>query len=1064
MFKFLGCEATSSWAIIRPTNYLKKLIAIAAFLFGIATTTGGSNVVSAQTVTFGGVQGTVPTGTLNYASGVAVDSSGNVYVANSGLGTVLKETLTSGGTYTESTIGNGLYFPGAIAVDANGNLYIADTDNNRAVKETLSGGAYSQSTIASGLATPYGIAVDGSGNVYIADTGNSRVLMETPSGGSYTQAQIITGSFRGVAVDASGNLYLTDTNHVYKETLSIGTYTQNTIASGIGGAFGVAVDNNGIVHVADTDTSSAGRLLEEIPTSSGYSQVVIYSGAIGPLGIAVDWRDNVYVTNIYTNTVQKFATSGATFGSQAIGVPSSILSLTFTFSSGGAIAAPAVLTQGATGLDFTDAGTGTCTTNGTTHTYNAGDSCTVNVVFTPRYSGTRYGAANILNSSNTVIATGYLLGTGVGPHLGFLPGAQSTIASGSVSNPLGVAVDASGDLFIADFSHNQVLKETPAGAGYTASAVVTTTPNSPSRVAVDGSGNIYVYDAAQVLKETPTGGGYVQSVIMSDSYLAGLAVDGFGNVYVTDYMHNAVFRETPTTAGYIQTTVSTTGLFYPFAIAVDGSGNVYIADPNNLRVVKETLLAGDYIQSTIPVSGMTNDAQWIAVDANGSVYISDFGSKLVFKETLSSNGYTQSTLPASGLTAPAGVAIDGRGNVFIADTNNNQVVEEDFANSPTLTFASTAYGATSADSPQVVTIQNNGNGALTFPVPASGNNPSIPSSFVLNGSASSACPIVNSGSSAAGMLGAGESCELSVSFIPAGVGAIGGSLVLTDNALNAAGPNYATQSIALSGTAIQATPTDTVSSSAVSAFASTSVTFTATIASSSGSPTGAVTFFDAGNQLGTATLSGGKAAYTTSSLTAGAHSITAAYSGDSNFAAVTSAVLTETVVSLTITGATTATTSPGGQATYALTFAPSGGGTTFPAAIQLNVSGLPAGATANFNPNSIPVGAGSTNLTLTVTLPAKTAANFPTRPFGDGTFPVELALLLLPFASRFRRAGMGLRRSRRVMLGALAALVMVTGLVGCGGGSSSPPQNYTLTVTATSGSFSQNTTLTLTVQ
>jgi len=94
-----------------------------------------------------------------------VDPAGNVYVANSGLGQVLKETLNADGSYSESTIGSGLFFPASLALDSAGNLYVADTDNNRVVKETLSNGTYTQSTIASGLSVPYGIAVDSSGNV-----------------------------------------------------------------------------------------------------------------------------------------------------------------------------------------------------------------------------------------------------------------------------------------------------------------------------------------------------------------------------------------------------------------------------------------------------------------------------------------------------------------------------------------------------------------------------------------------------------------------------------------------------------------------------------------------------------------------------------------------------------------------------------------------------------------------------------------------------------------------------------------------------------------------------------
>jgi DNA-binding beta-propeller fold protein YncE len=75
--------------------------------------------------------------------------------------------------------------PGGIAVDGSGNFYIADYDNNEVLKESLSGGKYTESTIGGGWNSPRAIAVDGAGNVLVAESGMNRVVMETPSGGSY---------------------------------------------------------------------------------------------------------------------------------------------------------------------------------------------------------------------------------------------------------------------------------------------------------------------------------------------------------------------------------------------------------------------------------------------------------------------------------------------------------------------------------------------------------------------------------------------------------------------------------------------------------------------------------------------------------------------------------------------------------------------------------------------------------------------------------------------------------------------------------------------------------------
>jgi hypothetical protein len=123
------------------------------------------------------------------------------------------------------------------------------------------------------------------------------------------------------------------------------------------------------------------------------------------------------------------------------------------------------------------------------------------------------------------------------------------------------------------------------------------------------------------------------------------------------------------------------------------------------------------------------------------------------------------------------------------------VVELHYADPPPLSFASTHVGMLSSDSPKTVTVSNDGNAALTFPVPTTGDNPSLASSFLLN--SASTCEQTSSSSSAAYSLAAGESCTLAIDFEPVASGSITGGAVLTDNSLNVAG---AMQTIPLSGT------------------------------------------------------------------------------------------------------------------------------------------------------------------------------------------------------------------------------------------------------------------------
>jgi DNA-binding beta-propeller fold protein YncE len=504
--------------------------------------------------------------------------------------------------------------------------------------------------------------------------------------------------------------------------------------------------------------------------------------------------------------------SAVNFGSVNIGSTGAPVAVTLTFSAAATLGGVSVLTQGASGLDFAYAGAGTCTA-GTS--YNAGDSCTVNATFAPTLPGDRYGAVVLSDGSGNVLATSYLQGKGVGSQVNFLPNTENTVPTSPLSNPSGVAVDASGNIYIADTDNNRVLKETYSAGSYTESTVPTSPLSWPYGVAVDGSGNIYIADTGNdwVLKETLSAGSYTESTVPTSNLNSpfGVAVDGSGNVYIADTDNYRVLKETLSEGSYTESIVPTSPLGWTFGVAVDGGGNVYISDPYDNRVLKETLSEGSYREITLPTSGLSGP-YGIAVDGSGNVYIVDYygdgsGNSSVLKETLSSGSYTQSTVQTSSLNGPFGIAVDGSGNIYIADTYNNRVLKEDFSDPPSLSFAATTVGSTSSDSPQTVTVENVGNAVLTFPVTNSGSNPSVPANFTLNSSGAAACPLEISGSSAPGTLAAGQSCLLPISFAPAAAGDLGGSLTLTDNALNAAAPGYATQAIQLSGSGTQASQT-----------------------------------------------------------------------------------------------------------------------------------------------------------------------------------------------------------------------------------------------------------------
>jgi len=282
--------------------------------------------------------------------------------------------------------------------------------------------------------------------------------------------------------------------------------------------------------------------------------------------------------------------------------------------------------------------------------------------------------------------------------------------------------------------------------------------------------------------------------------------------------------------------------------------------------------------------------------------------------------------------------------------------------------------------------------------------------------------------------------------------------------------DYTTSTATVTLTVVPGTPVVTVTASPNPALLANPVTFTATIASFSTVPTGTVAFYDGSTQLGSGTVAAGVATFTTSALTIGSHSITAAYSGDSSYNPATSGAITQILQDFTLKllgGATTgsATAPMEGPATYALVITPVGGA-TLPGAVSLSVTGLPAGRNATFTPATVPVNSATSNVTLEVLPPGQPAMqSAPRRPFGGSSSTVALGLILFPFALGLpfgARLHKGALRLKRLVLLALMGTAMAVGLNGCG--VTQTPQPYSLTVTAASGALSHAITLKLIVQ
>jgi hypothetical protein len=255
----------------------------------------------------------------------------------------------------------------------------------------------------------------------------------------------------------------------------------------------------------------------------------------------------------------------------------------------------------------------------------------------------------------------------------------------------------------------------------------------------------------------------------------------------------------------------------------------------------------------------------------------------------------------------------------------------------------------------------------------------------------------------------------------------------------------------------------TLSSSANPSLAGQSVAFTATVSSASGTPTGTVQFSINGTAAGAAVAidASGQASYSTSTLSDGSDSITAVYSGDATFLASTAPAFSQQVLDFTFTGGSSqsGTVFPGQSASFEFAIDPQG---TFSGTITFSASGLPAGATATFNPASLAPGSTANSVVMTIQTAPLSASVQPVSSWASKS-PLLLGLLL-PFLAvrRVRRS----RSWRALLLTIAVSMGMTFAIAGCGGSGffSQPPKTYPITVTATSGSLQHTATVNLTVE
>ena len=839
----------------------------------------------AQSAYYSGVTTTLISSGLSGPFYAVEDAQGNLYVADTG-NKAVKEYPLSGGSYGAPTTlaapMGGYISPFGVTVDSSGDVWVADFGNypttpGQVYEIVKTGGVLSSTVKAVGSSWegPASLAADTHGNVWATDFDSNSVWLV--SGSSPTQLGVSLPVAYGITVDPSGNLYVVDRANYRVDEIQAPSYNTltplpYTFPSG-DSLTTVSYDTGGNLFVMDWSASKVIKLL----ASSGYATGQVWGSGFtftSPEGLF--WAPNgdlVIADTGVNDAIEKVETQDVSFGSSAAGTvsASSPLSIPFTFTAGATIVAPTVLTQGQSGSDFTNTGGGggsACAAG----SYLAGATCIVTVQFDPTAPGLRLGAVQLKGSTGNPLATANVYGTGTGPQIVFPNNFDlvPSIAGSGFSSPGSVAVDGSGDVFVADKGNNAV-KEIVAVAGVVSSSSTVNTVGAgfknPEGVALDGAGDVFVADTGNnAVKEIVAVNGQVSSTSTVNtvgsgfSGPAGVAVDAAGDVFVADDGNNAV-KEIVAESGQVSSSSTVnivgTGFSAPGSVAVDGSGDVFVADSGH-NAVKEIVAVNGLVSSSSTVntvgSGFSGPTG-VAVDAAGDVFVADQINNAV-KEIVAVSGQVSSGSTVEilgwGIASPAGVALDASGDVFVADANfvgqsNSAVTEMPLATPPALTaIGATNVGTTDiVDGPLTATVANNGNATLIFNLPSSGDNPGLSTSNFTWDDSASTCTQTTKSSSTAFTLAEGASCIVAVQFTPTANGTLTDNLSLTDNTLNA---SSATQLLPLSGVAATAATMSSPTPGNPLAAASTTFTWNA----GSGGVSGYYLWI--GTSLGTADL------------------------------------------------------------------------------------------------------------------------------------------------------------------------------------------------------------------
>jgi trimeric autotransporter adhesin len=1017
-------------------------------------TAGNATVVAGNgTVGYSGDGGAATSAALSNPEGLFLDSADNIFIADTG--NSLIRVVNTGST--QITIAGTVIPPGDIQTVA-GTYYMGNGQDGCVYSGDGGPAASAQ------LCDPYGVFVDGAGNIFIADTfneairevaatsgtintvaGNGNFCADptTPcgDGGAAIAAQLDLPE--GVFVDTAGNIFIADTDTNRIRVVNPGT-AQITIA-------GVLIPPGDIQTVAGAYYDSQGGsacIYSNVPQPATSANLCV------PANIFVDSSENIFIADTGNQTIREVAVAGTIQTLAGNG--------TAGYSGDGAAATSAELNY-----------PNSMVVDGVGNIFIADSD---NFVIREVASG------NI----QTVIGNGFASYSGDG----------GAATDAQLNYPGGVVVDGSGNVLISDSASSVIREvaaasgdiQTLAGTGAEC-ADPTATPacgdgglassaqfNNPYAVALDSSGNVYIADTLDNrIRVINTGAAAITiaTITIGPSEIATVAGNG--------------------TAGYSgdNELATSTELFNPLGVFVDSAGNIFIADTENNRIREVavstgiiTTVAGTGAQCNPPNAtcgdgGVATAANLafpagVFVDLSENIYIADSGDNRIREVTASTGNI--STVAGTGipgyagdgaaaisalLDAPDGVFVDTSGNIFIADTQNSvirQVVAATgfiatIAGNNTPGFSGDGGVATTAELNTPVALFGNAAGKLFV---ADTDNSRIreldvsifvtvtpnPVSVVVTALQQFTATVTGTGNTAVtwlvnGVAGGNATVgTISATGLFQAPATVPSSPTVTVTALSAAD---GTTSGSAQATILNPSGTVTVTVSTnppvTQVYTGTVQAFIATVTPSTNS---SVTWYVEGMQ-------GGNSTYGTIDAS-GNYTGPAAVPAQPNVVimavsqADSSAIGTESVMIVTAPGGpqpAPQTVSPGGTATYSISLTPNKGDPRYAITLSCLTSSLPAGAKCNFSPATITPGSSPTPSTLTITVPA-TAASLEKR---EGTQPtIYYAFAIVPLAgillggARLRKNG----RSKKSIYLLLAALVISLLLLNaCGGGGSS---------------------------